>query len=208
MASLIDRGRKLRPLVKSAQFALTGGYVRRMFRNIAADLQGGPHESILDLGSGDSHILRELSPPTYVGLDINEVWLAAAERKYGAPGRTFKVADLTHESLEPYRGFDAAICTAVFHHLPDEAVTSLTEKIAREAAPKRVVCADTLMIGPMKGVIARLDEGEPVRSKDELYALLEPRFEIEETWSFEVPLRTAHLWGFILTPRTSSASGS
>lgn len=201
VANLLDRGRKVRPLVRFAQTALTGGYVRRMHAAIAADLEQGPHGSILDLGCGDSPLLHSIDPERYVGLDFNPRSLAVARRRYGGEGREWVEGDVTSHPLDDWRGIDAVVCSALFHHLPDEQITALSERIVTEAAPARIVCADTLMIGALKGVIARLDEGEPVRSKDELYALLEPRFEIEPTWSFEVPLRTAHLWGFVLTPR-------
>lgn len=191
----------MRPLVKFAQLSLTGGYVRRMFNEIAGDLRKGPHASVLDLGAGDSPLLRAIQPERYVGLDFNPQSVAAARRRYGGGGREFAEADVTREPLAPWRGFDAVVCSALFHHLPDEQVSGLANRIAEEAVPARVVCADTLMIGPLKPMITRLDEGEPSRSKDELYELLAPRFEIEETWGFEVPLRTAHIWGFILTPR-------
>lgn len=201
MADLLERGRKVRPLVRAAQTAVTGGYVRRMHANIADDLQRGPHDSVLDLGGGDAPLLHSIEPPRYVGLDINLQSLAAAERRYGGEGREFIEADITSAPLDRWRGFDAVVCSAVFHHLPDEEIVRLTDRIADQVAPQRIVCADTLMIGPFKAVMNRLDEGEPSRTKDELYALLEPRFEIEKTWSFEVPFRTAHLWGFILTPK-------
>ncbi len=191
----------MRPLVRAAQTAVTGGYVRRMHSNIADDLRRGAHESVLDLGCGDAPLLHSIEPRRYVGLDFNPQSIAAAERRYGGEGREFAVADITSSPLTEWRGFDAVVCSAVFHHLPDEEILALTGKIVDEVAPKRIVCADTLMIGPFKAVMNRLDEGEPSRSKDELYALLEPGFEIEKTWSFEVPFRTAHLWGFILTPR-------
>jgi hypothetical protein len=63
-----------------------------------------------------------------------------------------------------------------------------------------MVFTDGVTRGPLAGPLTRLDEGEPSRPKEELYELFRPRFEVTETWSYVVPLRTYLYFGFELRP--------
>jgi SAM-dependent methyltransferase len=203
LAGWIDGARAARPLVKTSQWALTGGYVRRLNEQLSADLRAGPHESVLELGCGDAPLLGHLSPKRYVGLDFNAASLAAARRRFGArDGTEFVEADLVSDSLVPWRGVDAVVCSAVFHHLSDEQLLRLSTRILEEVGPRRVVCTDGVMTGPFRRALVWLDEGDPSRPKERLYSLLGRDWQVEESWSFDVPLRTVHEFGFELRPLT------
>lgn len=201
LGGLVDRGRGVRPLVKAAQWGLTGGYVRRLNALLAEDIRRGPHELVLELGCGEAPVLGYLDPARYFGIDFNRASIEIARRKHGGPAAELIEADITSTSLASWRGADAVVCSALFHHLADEQLVELLERIVEEVGPSRIVCTDGVDIGPLRHLIAWLDEGDPSRPKADLYALLEPRFEVRETWTFEVPLRTVHVFGFVLTPR-------
>lgn len=200
-AGLIDGARAARPLVKASQWALTGGYVRRLNGLLAEEVRRGPHEFVLELGCGDAPLLDQLRPRRYTGLDFNAASLAAARRRFGdRAGTEFVEADLLSDSLEPWRGADAVVCSAVFHHLSDEQVAGLASRIRDEIAPQRVICTDGVMTGPFRRALVWLDEGDPSRPKERLYSLLGGAWEVNETWSFDVPLHTVHEFGFELRP--------
>jgi 2-polyprenyl-3-methyl-5-hydroxy-6-metoxy-1,4-benzoquinol methylase len=166
---------------------------------LADDVRAGPHGFMLDLGSGRSPLLRHLAPQRYVGLDLHPADLAYAERRFGRPGYEFVAADFMEAPLERWRGADVVTASAVFHHLSDEQVVELVERVQDQVGPSRMVFTDGVTRGPLAGVLTRLDEGEPSRPKEALFELFRPRFEVTETWSYVVPLRTYLYFGFELT---------
>jgi SAM-dependent methyltransferase len=199
VAGLVDRARVFRPLVKAGQLAVTGGYVRGLNRRLAADLAAGPHDFVLELGCGDAPLLGHLQPRRYAGLDINRRSLKAARRKHGGEDREFVEADVLTAPLAHWRDADAVVCSAVFHHLGDQQVLDLVERVFEETRADRIVGTDGVMVGPFRRAIVWLDEGEPIRPKEDLFALLGRRAEVLETWSFDVPFGTVHEFGFELS---------
>jgi SAM-dependent methyltransferase len=168
---------------------------------LAADLQRGPHDFVLDLGSGRSSLLRQLEPERYVGLDLHPADLEYARRRYPRPGYEFVEADFMQAPLERWRGADVVTASAVFHHLTDEQVVALVARLRDQVNPARMVFTDGVARGPLSGVLTRLDEGEPSRPREALYELFRPGFDVTETWSYVVPFRTFLYFGFELTPR-------
>ena len=201
LGGVVDRARVVRPLVKAAQLGLTGGYVHRLNRLLADQLTAGAHDFVLELGCGDAPLLRKVHPKRYVGLDFNPGSIKAARRRYGGSGAEFVEADICSVALDPWRGADAVVCSAVFHHLPDAEVTGLVRRVFEQVGAERMVCTDGVMVGPFRRAITWLDEGEPTRSTHELYELLSGEAEVSEKWSFVVPFRTVSVFGFELTPK-------
>ena len=165
---------------------------------LADDVGRGPHDFMLDLGSGRSPLLEHLTPDRYVGLDLHAADLAYARRRYERPGYEFIQADFLEAPLERWRGADVVTASAVFHHLTDEQVRSLIERLQERVEPGRMVFTDGVAIGPLRKTLIGLDEGEPSRQPDELYDLFRPGFEVTQTWSYVVPFRTYLYFGFEL----------
>ena len=202
LAGLVDRGRSFHPLVKAARLGVTGGYRRKLDTGMARDLVAGDHDFVLELGCGDAPLLKHARPRRYVGLDMNEGSLEAARRRHaGVVGAQFIRADIAQTSLVPWRGADTVVTCSFFHHLPDQGVADLSRRILEEVGPKRLVCSDGVMQGPMKNAIVWLDEGEPSRPKEELYALLSADWDLTATFAFDVPFGTVHEFGFVGIPR-------
>jgi SAM-dependent methyltransferase len=190
------------PLItRLGQLAATGEWKMRRESLLAQDVKRGPHDFMLDLGSGRSPLLGHLTPERYVGLDLHPGDLAYARRRYERPGYEFVEADFMEEPLERWRGADVVTASAVFHHLTDEQVVALAGRLQDQVEPGRMVFTDGVTTGPLAGTLTRLDEGEPSRPKESLYDLFRPRFEINETWSYAVPFRTYLYFGFELSPR-------
>jgi SAM-dependent methyltransferase len=188
-------------ITRLGQLAASGEWSMRRERLLAEEIAKGPHDFVLDLGSGRSRLLERISPGRYAGLDLGGADLAYARERYERPGYEFVEADFMRTSLEPWRGADVVAASAVFHHLGDDQVTELLRRVRDEVSPARMVFTDGLARGPLAGTLIRLDEGEPSREPDELYELFAPDFEVTETWRYVVPLRTYLYFGFELTPR-------
>jgi SAM-dependent methyltransferase len=189
------------PLItRLGQLAASGEWTMKRGELLARDIRGGPHESILDLGSGRSPLLDHLTPERYVGLDLHPADLAYARRRYERPGYEFVEGDFMETPLERWRGTDVVTASAVFHHLTDEQVGALIDRLGDQVEPARMVFTDGVAIGPLKETLIRLDEGEPSREPDELYDLFPSSFEVTQTWSYVVPFRTYLYFGFELRP--------
>ena len=195
-------------LIKLGQFAVSGEWPLRGYGYLAEQIASGPHDSILDLGSGRSPLLMHLEPKSYAGLDLHQPDLDFAARQFDRPDYEFRKADILAEPLEQYRGVDVVTAASVFHHLTDQQVGELIEKVDREVAPRRMVFLDGKMIGPFGGVLARIDYGDPTRSEEELFELFRPGYEVGERWSYDTRLRTVHVFGFELKPARDRAAVS
>ena len=168
---------------------------------LAEEIRRGLHDFVLDLGSGRSPLLGNLTPERYVGIDLHAADLAYARKRYSKPGYEFVEADFMAAPLEPWRGADVVTASAVFHHLTDEQATALIRRVSEQVQPGRMVFTDGVAIGPLSRPLISLDEGEPSRQPEELYELFRPDFEVVQTWSYVVPFRTYLYFGFELTPR-------
>jgi SAM-dependent methyltransferase len=190
------------PLItRLGQLVASGEWNMRRGGLLAEDVRRGPHDFLVDLGSGRSPLLAELTPKRYVGLDLHPADLAYAERRYGRPGYEFVEGDILTTPLEDWRGADVVTASAVFHHLSDEQVVALVDRVQDQVSPARMVFTDSVTRGPLARPLNRLDEGDPSRPRDDLYELFRPRFAVRETWSYVVPFRTYLYFGFELTAR-------
>jgi SAM-dependent methyltransferase len=189
------------PLItRLGQLAASGEWRMKRGALLAEDIRRGPHDFVLDLGSGRSPLLEHLTPKRYVGLDLHPADLAYAQRRYGRPGYEFVEGDILTAPLKRWRGADVVTASAVFHHLGDEQVTALVDRIQDEMEPGRMVFTDSVTRGPLARPLNHLDEGDPSRPREELYELFRPRFDVTETWSYVVPFRTYLYFGFELVP--------
>jgi SAM-dependent methyltransferase len=185
-------------LTRLGQLAATGEWKMKRGGLLAEDIRRGPHELVLDLGSGRSPLLEHLTPPRYVGLDLHPADLDYARRRYESPGYEFIQADILEAPLERWQGADVVTASALFHHLADDQVRSLIERVQERVRPGRMVFTDGVAIGRLRETLVDLDEGEPKRHPEQLYALFRPAFEVIQTWSYVVPFRTYLYFGFEL----------
>lgn len=191
-----------RPMViKVGQLAVTGQWRHPAHRLLAENIEAGAHASVLDLGSGRSPVLHYLKTERYAGLDLHPPDLEYAKDHYAAPDFEFVEADVLADPLDRWHGFDVVTCSSLFHHFTDAQVEQFVDRIATQVEPKRWVFFDTVTRGPMRGLITRIDYGHPARSKEDLFALFRPRFDVKETWSYDNRFRTFHIFGFELEPR-------
>jgi SAM-dependent methyltransferase len=206
MTSLRGRLLRIRPLVRAAQFAVTGEWTPKRHRLLAAEVASGAHRSVLDLGCGSAPLLDFLAPERYVGIDAHEASLALARRRHAGVGREFIEASLADLPLDSWRGMDVVTIASVTHHLADAAVVELMERIVQHVCPQRLLVQDAHATGPLRSVVTALDDGDHLRHRDALIALLTRRFEVALLWTYDNPLRSFHQ--FLLELRARSDRGT
>lgn len=140
----------------------------------------------LEIGCGPGDLLAELPAEIrYVGLDLDPVYLRAAERRWGARGRFLlgRAGD-AHERLRGER-FDLVLALFLLHHLDDGEARRLIAAAYELLAPGGgLATIDPVRVAgqhPLARWLIARDRGRHVRSPDAYRALIEERFGAVET---------------------------
>ncbi len=155
---------------------LTGAHrINKTFANeyICADSE----MDILDVGCGPAAIVSYLKFRTYVGIDCNPRYLAAASKRF--PNAIFLCEHL--ENLrETETRYDRILSLGVLHHIPDDSVCELLEKASRLLKPNGVFVSYDPCFSkgqhPLARLIHRLDRGRYVRWDRDLVRMAECHF--------------------------------
>jgi tRNA (cmo5U34)-methyltransferase len=91
-------------------------------------------ERVLDLGTGEGHLLAAIAAERpgveVVGLDISPAMVAAATERFGEDGRAeFGVHDLMEPLAHRWGRFDLVVSALAIHHLADERKRSLCREV-------------------------------------------------------------------------------
>lgn len=141
-----------------AQFLMGSKRARRLVaeRYIGAK----PGDRVLDIGCGTAEILDYLPGVEYVGYDVSESYIEAAQVKY--PQQTFKVGALPdgHDGT-----FDIVLALGVLHHLATEECIDLFDEARLCLKPGgRIVTVDPVCTGnPLEGLLLALDRGQNIQ---------------------------------------------
>jgi ubiquinone/menaquinone biosynthesis C-methylase UbiE len=125
---------------------------------------------------------------SYLGVDLNEQYIAYARRRYGGDeGLRFEAVDATRLRL-PAGSFDRALFVNSMHHFPDELNRGILREVARVLRPGgRLVVID--MVGddprPAQRVFLDRDRGEHLRPLAAQLALVAENFTIERHATFD-----------------------
>ena len=112
------------PLIFNSYQVLADGGKGRAIRRFLQDL---PYDSVLDIGCGTGNWAK-YAPGRYLGVDPAPAFISAAIRRYaGDPKKKFLVADPTSQDVPGE--FDLAQLVSVLHHLSDDDVSRLLERI-------------------------------------------------------------------------------
>jgi SAM-dependent methyltransferase len=82
---------------------------------------------VLEIGCGPGTNARLFQQAEYVGIDLNDRYIQAAQRRFG---RTFVCADATSFELPGEKPFDAVFINSLLHHLDDAAVEAALRRVA------------------------------------------------------------------------------
>lgn len=140
-------------------------------------------ELVLDIGCGTGDFFDQRYPK-YIGIDINEKFISFAKRKYKKfKNAKFVVEDaLSYNYKEESRKRVGIILVSMMHHLSDEQLFSLFNKIQNLRLSSLVVCD---IIPNPKGYLEKLmvvlDQGSYIRNKKRKIEILSRYFDIIDT---------------------------
>ena len=76
-------------------------------------------DRVLDCGCGPGDLLDFLPSVDYVGIDIDEEYIAAARSRYGDRA-TFRLGSVGKETMHEQDHYDLVLAWGLLHHLDDE----------------------------------------------------------------------------------------
>ena len=138
-------------------------FVAQKFAPVERHIEHATIRRVLDVGCGPGTNAARFGAAAYVGVDINERYLAVARSKY--QGR-FIQADLSTADLSSLGTFDTILVNSFLHHLPDTAVDRLLVRLAMllqrqgQVHILELVRPDRVSLPSM---MARLDRGRYAR---------------------------------------------
>jgi SAM-dependent methyltransferase len=161
-------------------------FVAQKFAPIERHLPAQPVGRILDVGCGPGTNAPRFAGAEYVGIDINERYLAIARTKYA--GR-FIQADLESADLSSLGSFDTILVNSFLHHLPDAAVVRIFSQLERLlGAAGRLHVLELVMpdrLSPAR-IMASLDRGRYARPLPQWMALFAAHFEVVVAEPYQV----------------------
>ncbi len=83
-----------------------------------------PTSRILDIGCGPGNMLPFLPECAYLGVDVNDSYIAAARQRYGHRGK-FVCERVSHHNVEQLGAFDIVLALGLVHHLDDDEARDL-----------------------------------------------------------------------------------
>ncbi len=142
-----------------------------------------PRGRVVDVGSAEGGFALRLGiAPVCVDLDPRP--LAALRRRSSAARAV--AADAARLPFGD-GAFDLALCVAVFHHVDDAALSAVVAELARVSSGR------LLLLEPLRNDARRVsrwlwhyDRGRHPRTREQLEAILEPHFRVDEAVEFAV----------------------
>jgi SAM-dependent methyltransferase len=151
-------------------------FVEEKFAVIERHLKHQEVRRVLDVGCGPGINATRFPGAEYVGIDINEQYIAVARAKYR--GR-FVQADLQTADLSSLGTFDTILVNSLLHHVPDESVRRILRQLHNLLEPDGTVHMLELMWperGSLVGIMALVDRGRYPRRLAAWRELFEEHF--------------------------------
>jgi SAM-dependent methyltransferase len=136
-------------------------------------------DRVLDCGCGPAILLEYLPDVEYVGIDIDEKYIAQSRRRYGDRA-TFRLGPVGEETIQEEDHYDLVLAWGLLHHLDDDQATTFL-RLARRCLKStgRLVTADPCYTEDQSRVVRYLldwDRGSHVRSLETWVELVRPVF--------------------------------
>jgi SAM-dependent methyltransferase len=115
---------------------------------------------VLDVGCGPGTNAPHFANVDYVGVDVNPDYIAEASRKFG--GR-FLVGDVSDPSVLPDEEFDLVFANSLMHHLSDQVVDGLLQRMAELCTADGTVHVLDLVLPDRASIprlLAKADRGD------------------------------------------------
>jgi SAM-dependent methyltransferase len=152
-------------------------FASRKFAPVERQLVRREVRRVLDVGCGPGTNALRFASADYVGVDINDRYLAIARARYR--GR-FVHANLETADLEGIGTFDTILVNSFLHHLPDDSVVRVLSQLQQRLEPNGRVHLLELVDPERRSlakVMARLDRGRFARPLAEWRTLFETHLE-------------------------------
>lgn len=150
------------------------------------------HDKVLDIGCGYGDILLHLPAVDYRGLDVNEKYIARAQRLFGERG-TFIHRDVLKEGLGEAGRFDLVLGIGLLHHITDDEARKVLEDVKRVLKPNgRFITLDGCYAegqSRLARYIVSKDRGRFVRTANGYLDLVRPVFAETRSWVLNGQLR-------------------
>ena len=139
-------------------------------------IKGYQNGIILDIGCGPGNkSIHFKNSKLYIGLDISQIYINEARQLYGSFGKFYKMSATEIDKL-PYSDIDLVLLNGVFHHLSDEQVKEVLDKVSKKLSKNGVLVTvdPTLVKGRVfANSIVSKDRGMHVRTPSSLMAITE-----------------------------------
>ena len=180
-------------------------FVAQKFAPVERALRHVEIQRVLDVGCGPGTNAARFTGVDYVGIDINERYLAIARSKHR--GR-FIQADLASADLTALGRFDTVLVNSFLHHLPNAAVERTLAQLQTLLDPVGKVHILELVLPERRSLarlMARLDRGKFARPLMSWTTIFRRHFEpvVEEPYSFG-----GGLWAMVYFQGRRMACGS
>jgi ubiquinone/menaquinone biosynthesis C-methylase UbiE len=148
-------------------------------RVIEREFKAAKGERVLDLACGVGIFSTLFDQAAYVGVDIDERYIAFATKKYK---KSFYVMSADKLSF-PDKDFDKVLVIGLFHHLPDDVSHTILKEMKRVLkSPGKVLIMEDIPARSKLNVIGRivhsLDVGVFIRKPEDYQALFKDYFKV------------------------------
>jgi len=160
-------------------FALLLGARRSRAEIVRLYVRPEPGDRVLDCGCGPGEFVELLPGVEYVGVDVDDRYVAEARRRFGA-GATFRLGPVGPDTVPEESHYDLILAMGLLHHLDDCEVRDFMRLARRALKPTgRLVTLDPCYAPEQSSAVRcllDLDRGAYIRTLDEWGPLVEPVF--------------------------------
>jgi SAM-dependent methyltransferase len=152
---------------------------------------------VLDIGCGPGTNTRYFLGCDYLGVDINESYVASARRRFGD---RFMTADATTMVINPDQRFDFVLMNSLLHHLDDAQARRLLRQVAGFLTNDGCVHIIELVLPDNFSVprfLARVDRGRYPRSLEGWKRMFDDAFESILVEPFSLTCLGVPLWKLV-----------
>ena len=155
------------------------GVHRLRVEYVAEYVRPRPSDRVLDCGCGPGDLVAYLPEVDYVGIDMDEGYIASARARFGDRG-SFRLGPVGAETMRDEEHYDLVLANGVLHHLDDAEVSEFLRLAARNLKPSgRLVTFDGCYTEGQSRIARKLlemDRGSHVRTLDAWLELVRPVF--------------------------------
>jgi SAM-dependent methyltransferase len=172
-------------------------FINSKLRPVLQDRDFADCRRVLDLGCGPGINTPFFDHADYTGLDWNDAYIEYARKRYG---KTYISADACTWQPDAGKEFDLVFANSFFHHIDDENVDRILERMSRSLSVDGVVHILDLVLPEKHRVgrwLAKNDRGDFPRSLDHWHELFSRQFEPLHFEPYSIDFMGLGLWQMV-----------